>query len=65
MIWISASGTVAGFVQNAPAPASGTALWSLPIYTSPAGVQEVLEVNAGTVAKYGISVGDTVVVKPL
>ncbi len=65
MIWISANGTVAGFVQDAPAPASSTPLWNLPIYTSPAGVQQVLEVNAGTVARDGIRVGDAVTVRPL
>ena len=65
MIWISADGTVAGFAQNVPAPAPGTALWNLPVYSSPNGVNEVLEVNAGTVAKYNIQVGDKVTVTPL
>lgn len=65
MIWIASDGTVAGFAQNVPAPASGTALWDLPVYTSPSGVSEVLEVNAGTVAKYNIKVGDVVIVSPL
>jgi len=62
MIWIAGDGTVAGFAQDAPAPAPGTALWNLPVYSSPPGVNEVLEVNAGTVAKYNIKVGDTVTV---
>jgi uncharacterized membrane protein (UPF0127 family) len=63
MIWISGT-TVAGFAQDVPAPASGTALWSLPVYTSPANVDKVLEVNAGTVAKYNIKVGDMVTIGP-
>lgn len=64
MIWISGT-TVAGFAQDVPAPASGTALWSLPVYSSPANVDKVLEVNAGTVAKYNIKVGDTVTIGPI
>lgn len=61
MIWISGN-TVAGFAQNAPAPAPGTQLWELPIYTSPVNTDKVLEVDAGTVAKYHIKVGDTVTI---
>lgn len=61
MIWISGN-TVAGFSQNVPAPAPGAQLWQLPIYSSPANVDKVLEVNAGTVAKYNIKVGDTVTI---
>jgi uncharacterized membrane protein (UPF0127 family) len=68
MIWIgSAAGSgaqrqgevVLGFAQNA-APQPGVPLWSLTIYNSPDGTNNVLEVNAGTVAKDGIKVGDTV-----
>lgn len=61
MIWISGN-TVVGFTQNAPAPASGVQLWSLPIYSSPPNTDKVLEVNAGTVAKYNIKVGDSVMI---
>ncbi len=61
MIWISGN-TVDGFAQNVPAPAPGTQLWELPIVTSPANTDKVLEVNAGTVAKYNIKVGDTVTI---
>lgn len=64
IIWIAENGTVAGFAQDVPAPEPGTALWNLPVYTSPPGVNEVLEVNAGTVAKFGISVGDRVTLSP-
>lgn len=58
MIWI-AGDKVAGFAQNA-APQPGVAFWNLTIYTSPAGVDNVLEVNAGTVARDGITIGDPV-----
>jgi hypothetical protein len=58
IIWI-AGGKVAGFAENA-APQPGARLWELAIYTSPDGVDKVLEVNAGVVAKDNIKVGDTV-----
>lgn len=61
MIWISST-TVVGFAQNVPVPAPGTALWNLPVYISPGDVDKVLEVNAGTVAKYNIRVGDSVTI---
>jgi uncharacterized membrane protein (UPF0127 family) len=64
MIWISGN-AVAGFAQDVPAPAPGTALWGLPIYSSPANVDKVLEVSAGTVVKYHIKVGDTVSIASL
>jgi uncharacterized membrane protein (UPF0127 family) len=61
MIWISGN-TVVGFAQNVPAPVPGAALLSLPVYVSPANTDKVLEVSAGTVAKYNIRVGDTVTI---
>jgi hypothetical protein len=61
MIWISGN-TVDGFAQDVPAPAPGSQLWELPIYTSPANTDKVLEVNAGTVAQYNIKVGDVVTI---
>ncbi len=61
MIWISGA-TVVGFTQNIPAPPPGTALWNLPVYSSPGNTDKVLEVNAGTVAKYNIRVGDVVTI---
>lgn len=64
MIWISGN-TVAGFAQNVPAPASGVQIWQLPLYTSPANIDKVLEVNAGTVAQYNIKVGDAVTIGPI
>jgi len=58
MIWISGTAIV-GFAQDVPMPTPG---WNLPIYTSPGNTDKVLEVNAGTVAKYNIKVGDTVTI---
>jgi len=58
IIWI-ANNKVVGFVQDA-APEPGTPLQGLAIYTSPDDVNQVLEVNAGTVAQDDITVGDTV-----
>jgi uncharacterized membrane protein (UPF0127 family) len=62
MIWISGD-TVAGFAQNVE-PQPGAALWKLKIFTSPYNVDKVLEVNAGTVAKDNIKVGDAVRTAP-
>ena len=62
IIWI-ANGKIVGFAQNAK-PEPGVPLWELTIYTSPAGVDRVLEVNAGTVAKDNIQVGDPVTFGP-
>jgi uncharacterized membrane protein (UPF0127 family) len=56
------TGKVLGFEQNAPTPKPGAQLWQLPIYSSPDGVDTVLEVPAGTVAKNGITVGEPVVI---
>ncbi len=58
IIWIG-GGKVLGFSENA-APQPGTPLWGLKIYNSPDGTDRVLEVNAGTVAKYHIKEGDAV-----
>jgi uncharacterized protein len=59
MIWIS-DGKVVGFAQNAPPPAPGTQLWQLQLYSSPPNVDTVLEVDAGTVARDNIQIGDAV-----
>jgi uncharacterized membrane protein (UPF0127 family) len=58
IIWIGGD-AVLGFAQNA-APQPGVPLWGLTLYRSPDGTDKVLEVNAGTVAKDGIKVGDRV-----
>jgi uncharacterized membrane protein (UPF0127 family) len=62
IIWI-AGGRVVGFVQDAR-PQPEAHLWELTVYASPNGVDKVLEVNAGVVAKNGINVGDTVTEGP-
>jgi hypothetical protein len=60
MIWISGN-TVVGFAQNAPAEPGVLAPILSTVY-SPANTDKVLEVNAGTVAKYNIRVGDAVTI---
>ena len=62
IIWI-ANGKVVGFAQDAK-PEPGVPLWGLTIYTSPDGVDRVLEVNTGMVVKDNINVGDTVTFGP-
>lgn len=59
IIWI-AGGRVAGFVEQAQ-PEPGKPLPELAVYYPPEDVDRVLEVNAGTVARYGIKAGDAVV----
>jgi len=53
------SGKVLGFVENAPIQPNAQ-LWQLNIYNSPDGVSSVLEVDAGTVKRDNIKVGDVV-----
>lgn len=60
MIWIK-DDVVAGFSENA-VPEPGVSMWKLKMYYPPNPVDKVLEVNAGTVQKYGIKIGDAVVV---
>jgi hypothetical protein len=62
MIWI-AGNKVAGFAENAQ-PQPGVPLWGLTIYTSPDGVDKVLEVNANTVTKDNIQIGSPVTIGP-
>ena len=62
MIWISGN-TVVGFAQDAPAEPN--VLFPSQIFSSPSNTDKVLEVNAGTVAKYNIKVGDTVTIGPV
>jgi len=60
IIWIK-NGVVVGFVENAQ-PEPGVSLVKLFVYSSPEPVNQVLEVQAGTVKRVGIEVGDIVVV---
>ncbi|MFA6354400.1 MAG: DUF192 domain-containing protein [Candidatus Paceibacterota bacterium] len=58
IIWIK-DGKIVGFVENAQ-PEPGKTVFGLKIYNSSEPVDRVLEVNAGTVAKYGFEVGQSV-----
>lgn len=62
MIWI-AGNKVAGFAENAQ-PQPGVPLWGLKIYTSPDGVDKVLEVNANTVTRDNVQIGSPVTIGP-
>ncbi len=61
MIWIKGD-RVVSFSENA-VPEPGKPMWSLKIYYPSEPVDKVLEVNAGTVQKDGIKVGDMVSIK--
>lgn len=65
MIWIQGD-KIVGINQNVPTPVQldVTNTDSLPIYTSPELVDKVIEVNAGTAAKLGLGVGDTIQLNP-
>lgn len=60
-VWIR-HGAVVGISQNAQ-PQPGKAMWSLNMYYPPEGIDRVLEVNAGAIKKFGLKVGDPVVIK--
>ncbi|MCL4404088.1 DUF192 domain-containing protein [Patescibacteria group bacterium] len=64
IVWINGD-TVIGYTANVPAPAAGTPDSALQIYYPPAPVDRVLELHAGRAAMLHLSVGDTVVAKPL
>ncbi len=59
MIFIN-NDKVVTIYQNVPIPAANANLSSLPIYASSSPADYVLELNAGTVKKDNIKVGDTV-----
>lgn len=58
IIWIKGD-KIAGFFENAQ-PEPGKTVFGLKIYNSSEPVDQVLEVNAGTVTKYGFKVGQAV-----
>lgn len=58
IVWIG-GGKVVGFVENAN-PQAGAPIWKLKIYSSPPGVDKVLEIPAAAVARSGITIGDNV-----
>ena len=57
IIWLK-GGRVVYIVKNAPEPAGVASDLELPVYTSPAEADAILEVNAGMAERYGISVDD-------
>lgn len=63
IIWIGGN-KVLGAAENA-APQPGVPLWNLKMYSSPGGTDRVLEVNAGSVARYGIKAGDAVTTREI
>lgn len=58
-IWIK-DDVVADILENVPPPAPGQDDASLPIYSSKVAIDKVLEVNAGTVQRLNIKVGDKI-----
>lgn len=56
---------VIDIIKNAPPPALGQVDESLPIYQPKTEVDKVLEVNAGTVERLGIKVGDNIKISEL
>ena len=62
-VWIK-DDKVVDVSENIPPPESGQTDESLPIYTSKVEFNKVLEVNAGTVKKLNIKVGDTIKLQP-
>ena len=61
IVWVRGD-KVVGSAENAE-PEPGKPLWSLKIYYPPEEIDRVLEMNAGTVQKYGLKVWDSVVVE--
>ncbi|MBU6500710.1 MAG: DUF192 domain-containing protein [Patescibacteria group bacterium] len=60
MVWISGD-KVVGFVENAM-PEPDKTVFGLKVYYPPEAVDKVLEINAGDVGRYGISVGQSVLI---
>lgn len=58
IVWIN-GGKVIGFSENLR-PEPNKTVFTLPIYYPPGEADEVLEINAGAVSKYGIKEGDLV-----
>ncbi len=56
IIWI-ANNKIVGFVENAELPDG----LKIPTYKPSAAIDKVLELNAGTVARDGIKIGDTII----
>ena len=61
MVWIDSRCTVVDVTENVPKPEPGQALEDLPRFSPKTLAQYVLEVNAGTAQRTGITIGDRVV----
>lgn len=63
-IWIAGDGRIVDLTLDVPPPAPGTPDSQLERYQPRAPVRYVLEVNAGTVRRAGLEVGERVVFEP-
>ena len=61
-VWIK-DDKVVDYIENVASPINGQSDASLPIYSSKVEVDKALEVNAGTVKRLNIKVGDTISIK--
>lgn len=59
-VWIGDGCEVVDIHADVPAPAAGTALGDLPLYSSDPPARYNLEINAGAAAARGIEIGDAV-----
>lgn len=60
MVWIR-SGKVIGITENVPSPTGG--IFSLPTYSPPDTIDQILEINAGASKKFDLKAGDSAVLK--
>jgi uncharacterized membrane protein (UPF0127 family) len=60
MVWIR-KGTVIGATENVPLPSGG--VLSLPTYSPPGIIDQVLEINAGVFKKFDLKIGDSVILE--
>lgn len=59
IIWIT-DNKVIGFSENVPTP---TSTFDLPLFYPPSNVNSALELNAGSVKRFGINIGDELKIK--
>lgn len=60
MVWIR-KGAVIGVTENVSPPSGG--ILSLPTYSPPGAVDQVLEINAGAFKKFDLKIGDLVILE--
>jgi uncharacterized membrane protein (UPF0127 family) len=58
-VWIK-DNKVIDILENIPSPKAGQVDSDLPIYSSKVEADKVLEINAGSISKFGIKVGDEI-----